>query len=277
MKTPLLPLLLLAAGPLSAQELTVTPVTGGIHMINGHGGNIGVCAGDDGLLLIDAKFARLAEPMRAALAGLGEGDPAFLLNTHYHPDHTGGNAVFGAVTAILAHHNVRARLMAGEDPPPEALPVLTFEEGVSLHFNGEEIEVVHFPAAHTDGDAVVFFTGSDAVHMGDIMFHGLFPFVDIDAGGSVDGVIAAVEAVLARIGPETRVIPGHGVLATPDDLRTYLRMIRQTRAAVEDGMAAGKTLEELQAAGVAEQWSGWSWGFISAERWIATLHRGAGG
>ena len=278
MKTLLLPLWpLLAAGALSAQELTVTPVTGGIHMINGHGGNIGVCAGDDGLLLIDAKFANLAEPMRAALAGLGEGDPAFLLNTHYHPDHTGGNAVFGAVTAILAHHNVRARLMAGEDPPPEALPVLTFEEGVSLHFNGEEIEVVHFPAAHTDGDAVVFFTGSDAVHMGDIMFHGLFPFVDIDAGGSVDGVIAAVEAVLARIGPETRVIPGHGDLATPDDLRTYLRMIRQTRAAVEDGMAAGKTLEELQAAGVAQEWSGWSWGFISAERWIATLHRGAGG
>ncbi len=278
MKTLLLPLWpLLAAGALSAQELTVTPVTGGIHMINGHGGNIGVCAGDDGLLLIDAKFANLAEPMRAALAGLGEGDPAFLLNTHYHPDHTGGNAVFGAVTAILAHHNVRARLMAGEAPPPEALPVLTFEEGVSLHFNGEEIEVVHFPAAHTDGDAVVFFTGSDAVHMGDIMFHGLFPFVDIDAGGSVDGVIAAVEAVLARVGPETRVIPGHGDLATPDDLRTYLRMIRQTRAAVEDGMAAGKTLEELQAAGVAEQWSGWSWGFISAERWIATLHRGAGG
>lgn len=278
MKTLLLPLWpLLAAGALSAQELTVTPVTGGIHMINGHGGNIGVCAGDDGLLLIDAKFANLAEPMRAALAGLGEGDPAFLLNTHYHPDHTGGNAVFGAVTAILAHHNVRARLMAGEDPPPEALPVLTFEEGVSLHFNGEEIEVVHFPAAHTDGDAVVFFTGSDAVHMGDIMFHGLFPFVDIDAGGSVDGVIAAVEAVLARTGPETRVIPGHGDLATPDDLRTYLRMIRQTRAAVEDGMAAGKTLEELQAAGVAQEWSGWSWGFISAERWIATLHRGAGG
>lgn len=278
MKTLLLPLWpLLAAGALSAQELTVTPVTGGIHMINGRGGNIGVCAGDDGLLLIDAKFANLAEPMRAALAGLGEGDPAFLLNTHYHPDHTGGNAVFGAVTAILAHHNVRARLMAGEDPPPEALPVLTFEEGVSLHFNGEEIEVVHFPAAHTDGDAVVFFTGSDAVHMGDIMFHGLFPFVDIDAGGSVDGVIAAVEAVLARIGPETRVIPGHGDLATPDDLRTYLRMIRQTRAAVEDGMAAGKTLEELQAAGVAQEWSGWSWGFISAERWIATLHRGAGG
>ena len=214
--------------------------------------------------------------MRAALAGLGEGDPAFLLNTHYHGDHTGGNAVFGAVTPILAHHNVRARLMAG-DPPPESLPVLTFEEGVSLHFNGEEIEVVHFPAAHTDGDAVVFFTGSDVVHMGDILFHGRFPYVDIDAGGSVDGVIAAVEAVLARIGPETRVIPGHGDLAAPDDLRTYLRMIRQTRAAVEDGMAAGKTLEELQAAGVAEEWSGWSWGFISAERWIATLHRGAGG
>ena len=277
MKTPLLPLLLLTAGALPAEELTVTPVTAGIHMINGRGGNIGVCAGDDGLLLIDAKFARLAEPMRAALAGLGEGDPAFLLNTHHHGDHTGGNAVFGAVTPILAHHNVRARLLAGEAPPPESLPVLTFEEGVSLHFNGEEIDVVHFPAAHTDGDAVVFFTGSDVVHMGDILFHGRFPYVDIDAGGSVDGVIAAVEAVLARIGPETRVIPGHGELAAPGDLRTYLRMIRETRAAVEDGMAAGLGLEELQAAGVAEEWASWSWGFISAERWIATLHRGAGG
>ena len=277
MKTPLLPLLLLAAAALPAQELTVTPVTGGIHMINGRGGNIGVCAGDDGLLLIDAKFANLAEPLRAVLAGLGEGDPAFLLNTHYHGDHTGGNAVFGAVTPILAHRNVRARLTAGADPPPRSLPVLTFEEGVSLHFNGEKIEVVHFPAAHTDGDAVVFFTRSDVVHMGDIMFHRLFPYVDIDAGGSVDGVIAAVEAVLARIGPETRVIPGHGDLASPEDLRTYLRMIRETRAAVQDGMAAGQSLEELQAAGVGEEWSGWSWGFISAERWVATLHRSAGG
>ena len=124
---------------------------------------------------------------------------------------------------------------------------------------------------------MVFFTGSDVVHMGDIMFHGRFPYVDIDAGGSVDGVISAVEAVLARIGPETRVIPGHGDLATPGDLRTYLRMIRETRAAVQAGMAEGRSLEELQVAGVGEEWSGWSWGFISAERWIATLHRSTGG
>ena len=270
-------LALLAAGSLSAQELTVTPVAGGIHMISGRGGNIGVSAGDDGLLMIDAKFANLAGPIRAALAGLGEGEPAFLLNTHYHGDHTGGNAAFGAVTPILAHHRVRARLQADSKQPPAALPVLTFQEGLSLYFNGEEIEVLHFPAAHTDGDAAVFFTGSDVVHMGDIMFHERFPYVDIDAGGSVEGVVAAVEAVLARIGPETRVIPGHGGLAAPGDLRTYLRMIRQTRAAVEEGMAAGRSLEELQAAGVSEEWSGWSWGFISTGRWIATLHHGAGG
>ena len=277
MKIALAALILLSAGFLSAQELTVMPVTAGIHMISGPGGNIGVSAGDDGLLMIDAKFANLADPIRAALAGLGEGEPAFLLNTHHHGDHTGGNAAFGAVTPILAHHRVRARLQADSKQPPAALPVLTFQEGLSLHFNGEEIEVRHFPAAHTDGDAVVFFTGSDVVHMGDIMFHERFPYVDIDAGGSVEGVVAAVEAVLARIGPETRVIPGHGGLAAPGDLRTYLRMIRQTRAAVEDGMAAGRSLEELQAAGVSEEWSDWSWGFISTGRWIATLHRGAGG
>ena len=210
--------------------------------------------------------------LREALAGLGDGPLRFLVNTHHHGDHTGGNAIFGIDTPIIAHDNVRARL-AEPDAPQSSLPVVTFDRTLSVHFNGERIEVLHFPKAHTDGDAVIFFHGSNVIHTGDIFFHRIFPFVDIDGGGSVAGVMAAAKTILQRTDAHTKIIPGHGPLATPDDLRTYLRMLEESLQIVEAGVQAGKALEELQAAGVGQEWSGYSWGFISTQRWVATLHR----
>ncbi|HJP32783.1 MAG TPA: MBL fold metallo-hydrolase [Candidatus Latescibacteria bacterium] len=262
------------AAPAFAEEgeLEVSAVQGTVHMITGKGGNIGVSAGPDGLLMVDDKFADLAAQIRTALNKLGDGPLSFLLNTHYHGDHTGANAAFGLETPIIAHRNVRVRLTE-PDVRPGTLPVVTFDRGLSVHFNGEQIEVVHYPRAHTDGDAVIFFHGSNVIHTGDIFFHRLFPYVDIDGGGSVRGVIAAVKAILERADADTKIIPGHGRLATPEDLRTHLRMLEESLRLVQAGMDAGRPLEELQAAGVGEEWAGFSWGFISTDRWVATLHR----
>ena len=267
--------------PAAAQDLAVSPVAGSIHMISGQGGNIGVSNGADGFLMVDDKFAPLADQIRAQLEGLGEGELKFLLNTHFHGDHTGGNEVFGVETPIIAHHNVRARLMTEQrrggqitpPAPPAAWPVITFDDAISIHFNGEEVKVLHVPHAHTDGDALIFFTGSNVVHMGDTFFNQRFPFVDMDSGGTVEGIVAAGRAVLAHVDDETRIIPGHGPIASPSDLETYLRMIEETRAAIAAGIEAGQRLEELQAAGAGEEWASWGDGFISTERWIATLHR----
>ena len=262
--------------PAAAQDLEVSPVAGSIHMISGQGGNIGVSTGADGFLMVDDKFAPLADQIRAQLEGLGEGELKFLLNTHFHGDHTGGNEVFGVETPIIAHHNVRARLMSEQGTPPAspaALPVITFDNALSIHFNGEEVKVLHVPHAHTDGDALIFFTGSNVVHMGDTFFNQRFPYVDIDSGGTVEGIVAAGRAVLAQVDAETSIIPGHGPIAAPSDLETYLRMIEETRAAIAAGVEAGQSLEELQAAGAGDEWASWGDGFISTERWIATLHR----
>ena len=167
-------------------------LTDRVYMLEGSGGNIGVSVGADGVLIVDDQFAPLADKIRAAIGELGGGDPAFVLNTHYHGDHTGGNAHFGEKGVIVAHRNVRNRLAArrvDDRPLPEAaLPEITFDEGLSIHFNGEELRVVHFPKAHTDGDGVVFFTGSNVVHTGDLFFNGRFPYVDLRGGGNVRAI-----------------------------------------------------------------------------------------
>lgn len=251
----------------SAAKITVEAVAGQVYMLHGPGGNIGVQAGADGLVLIDDKFAPLADKIRAAMAQVGQGALLYVLNTHYHGDHTGGNALFGVEAPIIAHQNVRRRLA---DKPSESWPVITFAQGLSLHVNGEEIEFLHFPRAHTDGDGAVFFSDSQVVHMGDLFFQGRFPYVDIDAGGSVQGVIAAVEAVLARVDADTRIIPGHGALATPDDLRLYKRMLVESMQAVQQALAAGQAVEAID---LGAEWESWGGGFISTERWIATVAR----
>ncbi len=261
--------------------ITATHVAGRVHMLVGSGGNIGVQAGDDGLLMVDDQFAPLADRIRAAMKTIHAGELAFVLNTHYHGDHVGGNEVFGKEATVVAHENVRKRLVSGHQPfgrepqpaAPAALPVVTFNESVTLHFNGEAVEVIHFPRGHTDGDSVVFFTGSNVVHMGDHLFLGMFPFVDLDAGGTVQGMAANLKAVLARIRPDTKIIPGHGPLGSPDDLRRSVEMLEATLDVVRQARGAGRSLEEIQKAGLPARWDEWGKGFIKADRWIETLHR----
>lgn len=260
----------------SAVEIKATRLADRVYMLEGSGGNIGVSVGADGVLIVDDQFAPLAGKIRAAIGELGGGDPAFVLNTHYHGDHTGGNAHFGEKGVIVAHRNVRNRLAArlvDDRPLPEvALPEITFDEGLSIHFNGEELRVVHFPKAHTDGDGVVFFTGSNVVHAGDLFFNGSFPYVDLRGGGNVGGYIEAVRSLLKQIPPDARIIPGHGPLAGPDDLRTALEMLETCAALVKEAIAAGRTLEEIQAAGVPEKWRSWGQGWMSTDRWLAIVY-----
>ncbi len=273
---------------MSGVEIEATHVAGNVYMLVGRGGNIGVSSGPDGTLIVDDQFAPLADRIRAALAEIGQTPDAatvrFVLNTHWHGDHTGGNAVFGRDATIIAHDNVRRRLSTRQDrgegrvteaSPAEALPVITFEESLSVHFNGERIGAFHMPSGHTDGDAVVYFMGSNVIHMGDDFFPGRFPFVDLASGGSVEGVKAAVAEVLEHIGEDTAVIPGHGPLSTVEDLRVYHRMLEETIADVRGKMADGKTLEEIQAEGVPAAWASWGEGdvFISGDRWLETIYR----
>ncbi len=278
--------LLAAARPAAAQgemdDVVIKPhhVAGNIHMLEGSGGNIGVSAGEDGILIVDDQFKPLAGKIRAALEGIRKGPLRFVLNTHYHGDHVGSNEVFGREATIIAHDNVRKRLSTRwessrgprEPLPKEAWPVITFDRSVSIHFNGERIEVLHVPTGHTDGDSIIFFTGSNVVHMGDQMFSGLFPFVDIEGGGSLKGYTDNVAAVIARVPPDVKIIPGHGPISTVEDLKAFHRMLTETAAMVEKKIRAGTSLETLKAEGL-PGYETWSWQFISTERWIDTLYR----
>jgi cyclase len=257
------------ADPAAAVETVA--VAGNIHMLVGRGGNVGVSVGDDGVLIVDDQFEPSAPAIRAALEELSDGGLAYVLNTHHHGDHTGGNPVFGREATIVAHENVRERLSAG-GLSGAALPVITFDGRVSLHFNGEEIRAVHLPGGHTDGDSVIFFTGSNVVHMGDLFFNGRFPFVDLSSGGDVGRYLENVETVLAALEPDAKIIPGHGPLATIEDLRRYHAMLEATVTHVVGEMDAGKTLAAIKKAGLPAEFASWDGGFISGERWIETIH-----
>lgn len=280
--------LMLAAAPAtfaqqdwSRVEIKSAKVAGNVYMLQGAGGNIGVSVGADGILIVDDQYAPLADKIKAALKTLGEGKLKFVLNTHWHGDHTGGNAAFGPEAPVIAHTNVRKRLAEGmnvtgrtvQPAPKEALPVITFDHNVSVHFNGEEIRALHFPRGHTDGDAVIFFPAANVVHMGDLFFNGMFPFVDIDSGGDVEGYIKNVGEVLAKLPAGAKIIPGHGPLATAEDLKRSHDMMLKTTDIVRKKMAAGKTLDQIKAEGLPEEWKSWSWNFVTTDRWIATIHR----
>ena len=267
----------------SKVQIKTTHVAGSVYMLEGAGGNIGVSAGADGILIIDDQFAPLADKIKAALREINPGAIHFILNTHFHGDHTGGNPVFGRDGTIIAHDNVRKRLAAGQPAqgnnpgtppaPREALPVITYAQSVSVHFNGEEIKVIHFPHGHTDGDSVIFFTSSNVVHMGDDFFAGRFPFVDIDSGGDVIGLTNNVAAIIKQLPADVKVIPGHGPLSTLDDLKAYQRMLVTTTDIVRQQIKAGKTLEQIKAAGLPDEWKTWGSGFIKTDRWLETVYR----
>lgn len=262
-------------------KIKTTHVAGNIYMLEGRGGNIGASVGPDGILIVDDQFAPLADKIRAALHELGKGKLKFVLNTHWHGDHTGGNPEFGPEAPIIAHTNVRQRLSHEQDLfgrkskplPKEGLPVITFDESLSVHFNDEEIRVIHFPHGHTDGDSVIFFTKSNVVHMGDDMFAGMFPFVDLDHGGDVVGLAENVAKIISKLPADVKIIPGHGPISTLDDLKTFHRMLVETTDTVRKGVAAGKTLGNIKKEGFAKQWAPWGTGFIKTDRWIETIHQ----
>ena len=265
--------LLAADDPFSGVAVQAVHVSGPVHMLTGAGGNIAVSVGDDGVLMVDDQFLPLAERIQDAIEALGGGRPKFVLNTHYHGDHVGGNPHFGQAATIIAHHNVRARLAGDESLTPVALPVVTFADGLSLHFNGEEIALFHLPAGHTDGDSAVWFKSANVLHLGDQLFSGRFPYIDLDAGGTVQGYAANLEAVLERAPNDVRIIPGHGPLGGLEAVREALSVIQATRAKVADAIADGIPVEAIIGSGLGSEYADWGSGFISEERWIRILVR----
>lgn len=272
----------LAQADYSRVQIKATKVSGNVHMLEGAGGNIGVSVGPDGILIVDDQFAPLADKIRAALKTLGEGKLRFILNTHWHGDHTGGNVAFGPEAPIIAHDNVRKRLSTEQRveffkqtypaAPKEALPVITFDHSLSVHFNGEEIRAIRYPNGHTDGDSVIFFTTSNVVHLGDNFFAGRFPFVDVDNGGNVVGLARNIGEIITKIPDGAKLIPGHGPLSTIDDLKLYHRMLLETTDVVRKKLAAGKTLDQIKSEGFAEEWKSWGTGFIKPDQWIELIH-----
>ncbi len=269
---------LLATGPATA-ELSLHQLSDAVYVLQGGGGNVGVCVGDDGILLVDDKLASQADEVRTALSRF-VGQPQYIFNTHFHGDHTGGNRAFGQHAAILAHANVRKRLATGgefgkrhiEPAPAVALPVIAFEQSVSVFFNGEEIRAVHFPRAHTDGDIAVFFVNAEVVHLGDLFFNGLFPFVDLEYGGDVETLTQHIAALIDQLPADTKIIPGHGPVATLDDLKAYHRMLVETTDSVRTLRSAGMSLDQISAEGLDPQWASWAWSFVPAQRWIETVY-----
>jgi glyoxylase-like metal-dependent hydrolase (beta-lactamase superfamily II) len=240
----------------------------------GAGGNIGVSAGKDGIMIVDDQYAPLAEKIATALGELGSDKPRYIINTHFHGDHTGTNAFFKEQkdATIFAHHNVRIRLASGEDVNPSALPVVTYETGVQFHFNDETVHVFHLPNAHTDGDSAVWFEQPDVLHTGDLFFNERFPYIDLKSGGTVMGYIAAVENLMGKIGGNTIIIPGHGPVSNKAQYQAFLAMIINTNAIVDGMKAMGLSEDEAVARGLPDEWKVWSWRFITEERWIRTLY-----
>ncbi|MEE3272714.1 MAG: MBL fold metallo-hydrolase [Pseudomonadota bacterium] len=258
-------------------EVKATAIKGSVHMLTGAGGNIGVSAGEDGVLIIDDQFAPLAEKIAAQLGELGSDKPKYVINTHYHGDHTGSNAFFHSHkgATILAHENVRVRLANDEKVKPEALPTITYEDGIKIYFNGETLHVMHLAVGHTDGDSVVWFEQPNVMHTGDLFFNGRFPYIDQGAGGNVEGYMDSVKQLLAKIDDETVIIPGHGDISNKQEYSAFLAMISETFSYVKALKQDGKTLDEVKAMGLDDKWADWSWNFINEEKWITTLYTDA--
>src|SRR5260370_27122684 len=263
----------------SKVEIKVSKVAGSVYMLEGSGGNIGVSVGEDGIVIVDDQFAPLAPKIKAALKGITDKPIRFVLNTHFHGDHTGGNAQFGTDATIIAHENVRKRLQEGgtvggnavPPVPKEALPVVTFNDRATVHANGEDIGAIHFPNGHTDGDSVIFFPKSNVVHMGDDFVTYGFPYVDVHNGGTISGMIAGVEKVLTMVPEDVKIIPGHGPISAPADVRKFLDMLKDTRALVAKAAADGKTAEQMKSDHVLSKYEDLGKGFIKTDAWIDLL------
>jgi glyoxylase-like metal-dependent hydrolase (beta-lactamase superfamily II) len=262
----------------SKVEIKTTRIAGNVYMLEGAGGNIAATVGEDGVAIVDDQFAPLSPRIHAALAKLSPKPVKFLINTHWHFDHTGGNALFADTAAIIAHSNVRKRLMAGAktkfgDMAPvsgPALPVVTFEQGLSLWWNGEEIRALHLRPGHTDGDTVVWFTRSNVVHVGDDYFPG-FPFVDLQSGGSARGLVEAIDTLLPQIPKDAKIVSGHAPVTDVETLRKFARSIEEMIASVEKAQKAGRTLDQMKADKLLSPWAPWGKGFVKEDDFLATI------
>ncbi|MHC4416418.1 MAG: MBL fold metallo-hydrolase [Planctomycetota bacterium] len=280
-----------AAAPAAAQnlqdvEIETVPVAGSVSMLIGRGGNIGLSVGVDGAFLIDDQFAPLTEKIRAAVAALTDQPVRFLVNTHWHRDHTGGNENLGRAGAIIvAHDNVRRRMSRDQfleafdqmvpASPKGALPVLTFNDAVTFHLNGDEVHVFHVEHAHTDGDAIIHFRRANVVHMGDTYFNGMYPFIDVSSGGSIEGMIDAVDRVLPLADAKTRLIPGHGPLSNVLELQAYREMLGTVRDRIRALVADGKSREEVIEAGPTRDFdASWGGGFMKPDQWAGIVYDG---
>ena len=265
-------------------QIGTTKVAEGVFMLTGRGGNIGVSVGDDGVLLIDDQFAPLTEKITVVVAAITPKAVRFVLNTHWHSDHVGGNENFGQAGAlIVAHDNVRTRMSTEQfveafgskvpASPENALPVVTFSHEVSFHVNGDEIHVFHVPSAHTDGDAVIYLRKANVVHMGDLFFNGSYPFIDLSSGGSVDGVIAAADRVMELITDDTKIMPGHGAIGDRKALKAFRDMLITVRDNVKAMVQAGKTLDQVIDAGPSKKFDEkWGEGFMKPMDFIKIVY-----
>jgi cyclase len=270
----------------SKVQIKVSKVAGNVYVLEGDGaGNIGASIGDDGIVIVDDQYAPLAEKIQAALKGITDKPVRFIINTHYHHDHTGGNAYFQKQAPIIAQDNVRKRLESGgaagnggsvhfeaKAAPKEALPILTFDHDVTVHLNGEDIRALYFPAGHTDGDSIIFFPHSNVVHMGDDFVTYGFPFIDVEGGGSIDGMIDAVTQVIFQLPQDVKVIPGHGAISSLDDMRAYLAMLKATRDVVQQALKEGKTLDQMKQVKLLDPWKKYNGDFVSADVFLETLY-----
>lgn len=254
-------------------------ITDQIYMLEGSGGNVGVFIGDDGVIMIDNQFAGMTDKLKAAIKELSDGEIKYLVNTHWHGDHAGGNENWGnAGATIVAHENVRKRLSTDQHSkafnrttpasPEVAWPVITFEENMSLNLNGQKVMLIHVHNAHTDGDTFVWFPESNVIHLGDCFFKDRFPYIDLGSGGSVAGALRAIEAALMITDADTKIIPGHGTMAEKSDLLKYYQMLTTMYDRVKREVAAGKSVDEIKAAGLTEDYPDWGSGFINDERII---------
>ncbi len=265
-------------------QIEVIEVAEGVYMLRGSGGNLGLSVGDDGAFLIDDQFAPLTEKILAAVATVSDKPVRFVVNTHWHGDHTGGNENMGAAGAVLvAHENVRARMSVEQfmkafdrtvpASPPGALPVITFTDAITFHWNGDDLHVFHVDPAHTDGDAIIHFKGANAVHMGDTYFSGMYPFIDVGSGGSIDGMIAAADKVLAMIDDATKIIPGHGSLSNKAELHAYRDMLATARDRIHALISEGKSQEEVVAAKPTSDLDAeWGGGFMQPDVWVGIVY-----
>ena len=268
---------------MSAVEIKVERIAPGVAVLFGAGGNIGLSYGEDGNIIVDDQFAPLTDKIAAAVATMDKDPIRFVINTHWHFDHTGGNENFGKRgSVILAHDNVRARMSTEQflaamnmkipASPKEALPVVTFAEGVTLHLNGDTLHVIHVANAHTDGDSLVHWQKANVLHMGDTFFHrDSFPFIDLSSNGSIDGAIAAANRGLQIANERTRIIPGHGPVASRQELAAYRDMLVDIRAKVAAGIKAKRTLAQIQASKPAARY-GMPSGFIKPDQFVEAVY-----